>query len=197
MPKNTDETRAANEFTAKLPRGVTVFGSAREERASLHYKNAYLLGKALGENGVAVITGGGPGVMEAANRGAYDAGGISVGINIKLPHEQSSNLYTTNYLLVDSFSLRKHMFVNLSAAYVVFPGGFGTLDEFAEIITLVQTKKIPPCPIVLCGGSFWKGLLDWFNLLKERMYISAGDTEIFTIMEDPVEVAACLSAGIR
>jgi uncharacterized protein (TIGR00730 family) len=196
MRKNFDEARYAGEFLKNIPAGVTIFGSARETADSSYYKNAYLLGKRLGENGIPVITGGGPGIMEAANRGAYDAKGISVGINILLPCEQEGNLFTTNYITVDSFSLRKHMFVSLGAAYAVFPGGFGTLDEFAEIITLVQTGKIPPSPIVLCGENFWKGLLNWFNLLKEHRYISQGDTKIFTIMEDPVEIADYLSAEI-
>jgi uncharacterized protein (TIGR00730 family) len=196
MLKNLEESRYIEEFLNNIPRGVTVFGSARETEGSLYYKNAYLLGKRLGENGISVITGGGPGIMEAANRGAFDANGISVGVNITLPYEQEGNLFTTNYIIVDSFSLRKHMFVSLSAAYAVLPGGFGTLDEFAEIITLVQTGKIPPAPIALCGGSFWKDLLIWFNQLKKCKYISPEDTNIFTIMEDPCETADWLTAEI-
>jgi uncharacterized protein (TIGR00730 family) len=176
---------------------VTVFGSAREKPGSARYKNAYLLGRRLAENGISVITGGGPGIMEAANRGAYDAGGVSVGINIILPYEQEANRFTTNYTSVDSFSLRKYMFVTLSVGYAVFPGGFGTLDEFAEIITLVQTMKIPPQPIALCGENFWKGLLDWFKLLKVYGYIKPEDTDIFTIMEDPVKIADYLTVEIK
>jgi uncharacterized protein (TIGR00730 family) len=196
MLENIDETHYAVEFLTGIPHGVTVFGSARETADSFYYKNAYMLGKRLGENGIPVITGGGPGIMEAANHGAYDAKGVSVGINILLPYEQEGNIFSTNYITVNSFSLRKHMFVSLSAAYAVFPGGFGTLDEFAEIITLVQTGKIPPIPIVLCGGSFWKGLLSWFNSLKEFKYISRDDTDIFTIMENPIDIADYLTAEI-
>jgi uncharacterized protein (TIGR00730 family) len=197
MLKDLEEARYVEKFLNNIPRGVTVFGSARETANSLYYKNAYIVGKRLGESGVSVITGGGPGIMEAANRGAFDANGVSVGVNISLPYEQEGNLFTTNYITVNSFSLRKHMFVSLSAAFAVFPGGFGTLDEFAEIITLVQTGKIPPYPIALCGKSFWKELLSWFNRLKECKYISPGDTDIFTIMEDPYEIADWLTAEIH
>jgi uncharacterized protein (TIGR00730 family) len=196
MLKDLEEARYVEEFLNNIPRGVTVFGSARETADSLYYKKAFLLGKRLGENGISVITGGGPGIMEAANRGAFDANGVSVGVNISLPYEQEGNLFTTNYITVNSFSLRKHMFVSLSSAYAVFPGGFGTLDEFAEIITLVQTGKISPAPIALCGEGFWKELLGWFNRLKECGYISPEDTGIFTIMEDPNEIADWLTAGI-
>jgi uncharacterized protein (TIGR00730 family) len=197
MRINYEETRYADDFIGRVPAGVTVFGSAREKFGSVFYENAYQLGRRLGENGISVITGGGPGIMEAANHGAFDVGGISVGVNIDLPFEQRGNPFTTNYIIVESFSLRKYLFVSLSNAYVVFPGGFGTLDEFAEIITLAQTEKIAPVPIILCGGHFWDGLLDWFKKLITCRYISAGDLNLFTIMEDPITIADHLTAEIR
>jgi uncharacterized protein (TIGR00730 family) len=197
MQVSLEDARYAEEFLKAVPLGVTVFGSARERGNSLYYKNAYALGKRLAENNIAVITGGGPGIMQAANQGAYDAKGVSIGVNIDLPFEQNINQFTTQHITVKSFSLRKHLFVSLSAAYTVFPGGFGTLDEFAEIITLVQTEKIPPLPIVLCGEDFWKGLLSWFEQLKGYEYISREDTEIFTIMEDPFEIAEYLAECLK
>ncbi|MDR2104452.1 MAG: TIGR00730 family Rossman fold protein [Deferribacteraceae bacterium] len=193
MQASFEDARYAEEFIKTVPHGVTVFGSAREMENSLYYKRAYSLGKLLAERNIAVITGGGPGIMQAANHGAHDARGVSVGININLPFEQDKNCFTTKNITVKTFSLRKHLFVTLSAAYAVFPGGFGTLDEFAEIITLVQTEKIPPIPIALCGKSFWEGLLRWFEQLKGYNYISPKDMSIFTIMEEPVEIADYLS----
>lgn len=146
---------------AEVGAGVAVFGSARFGEDNPYYAQARALGAKLAEAGFAVITGGGPGLMEAANRGAFEAGGISVGCNIELPFEQSENRYTTLSIDFRYFFVRKTMFVKYANGFVIFPGGFGTLDELFEALTLVQTRKISRFPIVLFGSSYWNGLLDW------------------------------------
>lgn len=146
---------------ADLGAAVAVFGSARLPKTSPYYQDALTLGRKLAEAGFAIITGGGPGVMEAANRGAYEAGGRSIGCNIELPFEQHENLYLTLGIDFRYFFVRKTMFVKYSDGFVIFPGGFGTLDELFESLTLVQTRKINRFPIVLFGTSYWQGLLDW------------------------------------
>jgi len=148
---------------AEIGAGVAVFGSARFSEDSPLYAAAREMGKKLAEAGFAVITGGGPGLMEAANRGAYEAGGISVGCNIELPFEQSENRYTTLSVNFRYFFVRKTMFVKYANGFVIFPGGFGTLDELFEALTLVQTRKISRFPIVLYSSAYWKGLLDWIK----------------------------------
>ncbi|GAY13209.1 TIGR00730 family Rossman fold protein [Pseudonocardia sp. N23] len=146
---------------AEVPRAVTVFGSARTPREHPEYEQGRQLGKALADNGFAVITGGGPGVMEAANRGCKDAGGFSVGLGIELPFEQGLNDWVDLGINFRYFFARKTMFVKYSQAFVCLPGGFGTLDELFEALTLVQTKKVTKFPVVLLGVDYWKGLYDW------------------------------------
>ncbi|SIO62895.1 hypothetical protein SAMN05444166_7181 [Singulisphaera sp. GP187] len=148
---------------AEVGAGVAIFGSARFGEDNPFYADARGLGAKLAEAGFAVITGGGPGLMEAANRGAYEAGGISVGCNIELPFEQSENRYTTLSIDFRYFFVRKTMFVKYANGFVIFPGGFGTLDELFEALTLVQTRKISRFPIVLFGSAYWSGLLDWIK----------------------------------
>jgi hypothetical protein len=174
---------------AELGRAVAVFGSARTRPDSAHYQRAELIGARLAEAGYAVITGGGPGVMEAANKGAAAAGGVSVGLGIELPVEQGLNDYVDMGLEFRYFFVRKTMFVKYSQAFVVLPGGFGTLDELFEAITLVQTGKITKFPLVLVGSEYWSGLLSWVNgALLEHGNIAAADLGLLRIADDPDEV---------
>jgi len=169
--------------------GISVFGSARVRPDNPYYQLAKELGKRLAKAGFTVIAGGGPGIMEAANKGAYTAGGKSVGLNIRLPRESSNNPYQTHSLQFEYFASRKATFFMHSAAYIALPGGFGTLDEFFEAITLIQTKKMPPAPIVLIGSEFWQGLLDWLkDQLVTNGFISASDTDLVTVTDDLDEV---------
>ena len=149
---------------AEIPRAVTVFGSARSQPGSQDYEDAYAMGKALAGGGHAVITGGGPGDMEAANKGALEAGGPSIGLAIELPWELKPNPYLTKTLSFRYFFVRKVMFVKYSQAFVIMPGGFGTLDEMFEAITLIQTRKVKPFPVILAGDDgYWEGLLQWIS----------------------------------
>ncbi len=148
------------ETLSTLPPGVSIFGSARTQPGHPDYENARILAADLAKRGHAVITGGGPGIMEAANRGAHEAGGISVGLNIALPHEQEPNPYQTVRLDFDYFFCRKVMFVKYARSFVIFPGGFGTMDEFFESLTLIQTLKIDPFPVICIGTKFWPPRLD-------------------------------------
>jgi uncharacterized protein (TIGR00730 family) len=174
---------------AELPKAVSVFGSARTKPGSEEYELAVDIGRRLHEAGYAVITGGGPGIMEAANKGCDDAGGLSVGLGIELPFEQRLNDHLDIGLEFRYFFVRKTMFVKYSQAFVVLPGGFGTLDELFEAITLVQTRKVTRFPIVLVGTEFWGGLVEW---IKGRMLTSAKispeDLELFHLTDDPAEV---------
>lgn len=165
---------------------VTIFGSARLKEDHPYYKKAVEVSGMLAEEGYTVITGGGGGIMEAGNRGAYNAGGGSVGFNIQLPQEQILNPYTTDSQTFRYFFSRKVMLAFAAEAYLFFPGGYGTLDEFFEIITLAQTKKIPPAPIILVGNTFWGALDDFIKkeLLEGFHTISPGDEKIYTITED-------------
>jgi len=169
---------------------VTVFGSARAKRQDPYYKAGEQIGRALANRGFAVITGGGPGIMEAVNKGCHDAGGLSVGCNIELPHEQSLNRYVDLGVEFRYFFVRKNMFVKYARGFVIFPGGFGTLDELFESLTLAQTGKIEHFPIVLFGTPYWSGLLDW---LKEHVLssgaIAPDDLKLMTLTDDPEEAA--------
>ncbi|NLW35317.1 MAG: TIGR00730 family Rossman fold protein, partial [Syntrophorhabdus aromaticivorans] len=168
---------------------VSMFGSARCKDGDLLYTRAYNLAKLLARNGFNVITGGGGGVMEAANRGAAEEGAKSVGINIELPFEQKPNPYSNINLHYRYFFVRKVMFIKYAVAYIVLPGGFGTLDECFEALTLIQTKKTRPFPVVLVDSSYWKGLIDWIKtvLLPSNM-ISREDMNILQIMDEPEEI---------
>ena len=168
--------------------GVTVFGSARVREGHSAYDQARVVGKLLAEAGFAVVTGGGPGVMEAANRGARDGGGLSVGFNIELPHEQYSNPYVDIGLTFNHFYARKTMFVKAAEGFVIFPGGFGTLDELFESLTLIQTGKVLHFPVVLFDSRFWQPMLDWVRerLLAEGM-VSPEDLELVAVVDDPAE----------
>ena len=170
---------------------VTIFGSARSKRGSENYLIAQQIGVKLVEHGYGVITGGGPGIMEAGNKGAREAGGKSVGLNIELPNEQFSNIYIDPDKLIDFdyFFVRKVMFVRYSQGFIAMPGGFGTLDEFFEALTLIQTQKIGRFPIVLVGRTFWGGLIDWIEniVLTKEANINAEDMLLFNIVESPAE----------
>ena len=174
---------------AELPRAVSVFGSARTPRDHAYYDMARRLGAALADAGWAVITGGGPGVMEGANRGASESGGLSVGLGIELPFEQSLNQWVDLGIEFRYFFARKTMFVKYSQGFVCLPGGFGTLDEVFEALTLVQTRKINQFPIVLMGVDYWTPLLDWVRTtLAEGGFVSAGDLDLVQLTDD-VDVA--------
>jgi len=174
---------------ATLSRGIAIFGSARTKPDDPDYHAAQETGALLAAKGFAVITGGGPGIMEAANRGAFDAGGLSIGCNIELPFEQKPNAYQTLSLTFKYFFVRKMMFVKYSLAFVIFPGGFGTFDELFEALTLIQTKKIRNFPIVLFGTQYWSGMLDWLRaVVLPGGKISEHDMDIFHITDSPAEV---------
>jgi uncharacterized protein (TIGR00730 family) len=174
---------------ATLTHGVSIFGSARTHSDDPDYKAAQQTAGLLANAGLAVITGGGPGIMEAANRGAFEAGGVSVGCNIELPFEQSSNPYLTLSLKFKYFFVRKMMFVKYSEAFIIFPGGFGTLDELFEALTLIQTRKIRNFPVVLYGSRYWAGLMDWIRefALKENK-VSDADLLLLHLTDTPEEV---------
>jgi uncharacterized protein (TIGR00730 family) len=174
---------------ATLSRGIAIFGSARTKPDDPDYQAAQETAALLSAQGFAVITGGGPGIMEAANRGAFEAGGLSIGCNIELPFEQRPNAYQTLSLTFKYFFVRKMMFVKYSLAFVIFPGGFGTFDELFEALTLIQTKKIRNFPVVLFGRQYWSGMLAW---LREEVLrsgkISERDLDLFHVTDSPAEV---------
>jgi hypothetical protein len=173
------------EEMASVGRAVSIFGSARTKPQHPHYKAARALARGLAARGFAVITGGGPGVMEAANRGAAEAGGVSVGLNIELPLEQEPNPYANVPIAFRYFFVRKVMFVKYAEAFVILPGGFGTLDEFFEAITLVQTQRVKPIPIVLYDSNYWHGLVAWLEAeVRGRGMVSARDLKLFRVMDD-------------
>jgi uncharacterized protein (TIGR00730 family) len=174
---------------AAVGAAVAVFGSARFGPETKHYAEARELGRKLVEAGFAVITGGGPGLMEAANRGAFEAGGLSIGCNIELPFEQQSNRYTNLSIDFRYFFVRKTMFVKYSNGFAIFPGGFGTLDELFEALTLVQTRKINRFPIVLYDSSYWRGLLDWIeNTQLGHGAISPEDLNLLVLTDSVDEI---------
>ncbi|HET6171598.1 MAG TPA: TIGR00730 family Rossman fold protein [Gaiellales bacterium] len=183
---------------ARIGLAVTVFGSARVKPDSPYYAAAREVGAGIAKRGFAVITGGGPGIMEAANRGANEAGGLSIGCNIELPHEQSPNPYANLSIDFRYFFVRKTMFVKYSEAFVVFPGGFGTMDELFEALTLIQTAKVKRFPVVLYGSEYWSGLLDWVRetLAVEGM-VSADDLALVQVVDTTDEVCAIATGGAR
>ncbi len=177
------------ETLAEIHPAVSIFGSARVSPGDPYYEKARAVAKRLAENGFSVITGGGPGIMEAANKGASEGGGRSVGLNIDLPAEQAPNDYAHIRLNFRYFFVRKVMFVKYAVAYIIFPGGFGTLDELFEAVTLVQTKKIKPFPVILVDREYWQGLLQWIkDTLITVNHISPEDLDIVQVIDDPSEI---------
>ena len=181
---------------ASTTRAVSIFGSARTPATDPQYKAAQETAALLARAGFGVITGGGPGIMEAANRGAFEAGGLSIGCNIELPFEQSSNDYLTRSLKFKYFFVRKTMFVKYSTAFVIFPGGFGTLDELYEALTLIQTRKIKNFPVVLFSSEYWGGMLKWLQdvMLKEGK-INNTDVALLHLTDSPAEVVEIISSS--
>ncbi|HEV7373786.1 MAG TPA: TIGR00730 family Rossman fold protein [Pyrinomonadaceae bacterium] len=174
---------------ATITRGVSIFGSARTQPDNPQYKAAQETAALLARAGYAVITGGGPGIMEAANRGAFEAGGLSIGCNIELPFEQKPNPYLTRSLTFKYFFVRKTMFVKYSTAFIIFPGGFGTLDELFEALTLIQTRKIKNFPVVLFGSAYWKGMVEWVReLMLSEGKIGEADLRMLNLTDSPEEV---------
>lgn len=182
------------EDLAKITNGVAIFGSARTKPDDPVYQAARETAALLAQAGFAVITGGGPGIMEAANRGAFEAGGTSVGCNIELPHEQGSNPYLTLSLKFKYFFVRKMMFVKYADAFIIFPGGFGTLDELFESLTLIQTRKIRDFPVVLFGSEYWRGMLEWIKgpVLSEAK-IAEHDLELLHLADSPSQIVEIIS----
>jgi len=175
----------------KLGPAVTIFGSARFPEQNPYYQGSRELAARFARAGLAVITGGGPGIMEAANRGAYENGGKSIGLNIQLPMEQSANEYQTISLDFRYFFVRKYLFLKHAVGFVIYPGGFGTMDELFEVLTLVQTRKTAAFPIVLVGKSYWQGLMDWIKttMLTEHACISPEDLDLFHVVDTEDEAA--------
>ena len=183
---------------AELGPAVSVFGSARTPRADPMYRAARHVGRKLAERGVAVITGGGPGIMEAANCGAAKAGGKSVGLGIELPHEQGINKWVNLGMTFRYFFVRKTMFVKYSSGAIIFPGGFGTLDEAFELLTLVQTHKVARTPVVLFGAEYWRGLMGWLEgTVLEEGNISPLDPELVVVTDDEDEAVRVATSAIR
>jgi uncharacterized protein (TIGR00730 family) len=184
---------SATERLNRIHPAVSIFGSARIRPSQPYYKLTEEIARLLSDAGFSVISGGGPGIMEAANKGAFYGKSPSVGLNIQLPHEQVSNLYQNISQTFQHFFARKVMFVKFASAYVVMPGGFGTLDELMEALTLVQTGKTRRMPIILVGSQFWSGLLEWFRttLLEEKL-ISPDDLNLVQVIDEPEEVVSAI-----
>ena len=186
------------ELLEKVENAVTVWGSARVRKDDPWYGKAVETGRLLAQKGYAVITGGGPGIMEAANKGALEAGGKSIGINIELPEEQHPNPYATTLLSCRYFFTRKVMFVKYARAFIIFPGGYGTLDEFTEAITLIQTHRIHKFPVVLIDRSYWEGLIAWMReVLVARTYVREDDMKVFSTADTPEEAVAAIEEFYR
>jgi uncharacterized protein (TIGR00730 family) len=179
----------AIEELSQLGFAVSIFGSARVTPQDEYYKKTVDLARRLAEKGFAVITGGGPGIMEAANRGAAEGGGKSVGMNIKLPFEQKPNPYSNVNIDYKYFFIRKVMFVKYAMAYVILPGGFGTMDEFFEALTLIQTRRIKPFPVILMGRDYWSGLMEWMKsaMVREGKILQE-DLDLIQVIDDPEQV---------
>ncbi len=182
---------------SKVFPAVTIFGSSRAHPNSLNYKTTENVARLLVKNGFNVISGGGPGVMEAANKGAAEAGGKSVGLHIHLPNEQKPNKYANVRLDFKYFFIRKLMFIKYAVAYIIMPGGFGTLDELFEALTLIQTNRIKFFPVILMDSKYWKGLIDWIKgtLIKEKS-ISESDLEILNLVDTPEEAVGIIKKRV-
>jgi len=185
------------ETLSNVHNAVSIFGSARVKPDDAYYKKAEILARLLVQNGFSVITGGGPGIMEAANKGASEAGGKSVGMNIRLPFEQKPNPYANIHLDYTYFFIRKVMFVKYAVAYVILPGGFGTMDELFEALTLIQTRRIKSFPLILMGSEYWQGLSDWVkkNMLAEDKILPA-DLELIQVIDEPQDVVKLIKKYI-
>ena len=185
------------ETLSDVNNAVTIFGSARVKPDDIYYQKTENLTRLLVQNGFSVITGGGGGIMEAANKGASEAGGKSVGMNIQLPFEQKPNPYANIHLHYKYFFIRKVMFVKYAIAYVILPGGFGTMDELFEALTLIQTKRIKSFPLILMGSEYWQGLLDWLKktMLREDK-ILPGDLDLIQVVDEPEEVVKLIKKYI-
>ncbi len=196
LERITGELRAGFDALASVGAAASFFGSARTPRDDPDYALARETARLVGESGLAIITGGGPGIMEASNRGAKDAGALSIGLNIELPFEQGGNPYCDIELEFHYFFARKIMFVRYASGFVVFPGGFGTMDELFEALTLTQTGKITEFPVVLFGSDYWGGLVDWLKgrMLEDGM-ISPDDPDLFTIVDEPAEARDLLMSA--
>jgi uncharacterized protein (TIGR00730 family) len=196
LERITEELRTGFDALAGVGAAASFFGSARTPPDDPEYALARKTARLVGESGLAIITGGGPGIMEASNRGAKDAGALSIGLNIELPFEQGGNPYCDISLEFHYFFARKIMFVRYASGFVVFPGGFGTMDELFEALTLTQTGKITEFPVVLVGSDYWSGLVHW---LRERMLgegmISPDDLDMFTVVDEPTEVRDLLMSA--
>lgn len=176
------------EILSRAGKAVSIFGSSRTKSGDKYYKMAEELAGMLVKEGYAIISGGGSGIMEAANKGAFNAGGESIGLNIEIPREQKPNKFIKTLLNFRYFFCRKVMFVKYASAYVVFPGGYGTMDEFFEAITLIQTKRINSFPVILVGAEYWKELVGWINVeLINRKYISKKDKNLFSVADTSQE----------
>lgn len=185
------------EMMAPVGPAVSIFGSARIPPQAKYYKECEETARLLSKAGFAIITGGGPGIMEAGNKGAYEAGGQSIGLNITLPQEQEANKYQTLSLDFHYFYARKVMFTKYACAFVCFPGGYGTLDELLETLTLVQTLKIDPIPVVLYGSEYWTGLIEWMRKTLAPKYIDHEDLDIFRLVDTPRDVLKCVKQGVK
>ncbi len=176
---------------------ISIFGSARTAPDDPWYKKTEQISGELAKAGYGIITGGGPGIMEAANKGAHEAGGVSVGLNIALPHEQTANPYANFPLQFKYFFVRKVMFLKYSEAFICMPGGFGSLDELFEVVTLIQTQRIKPCPILLVGSSFWGGLIDWVkDQFLAQGTISKEDLDLIQVVDESEEVLDIIKRSI-
>jgi uncharacterized protein (TIGR00730 family) len=183
---------------ADIGPAVSVFGSARTRRSNPYYRQARELGRMLAKAGYAVITGGGPGIMEAANRGCQEGGGLSIGCNIELPKEQGLNAYVDLGVEFRYFFVRKVMFVKYADAFVIFPGGYGTLDELFEALTLIQTRKVQDFPVILMGTEYWSGMIDWVRLaLLKDAAINPEDVDLLRLTDDPKEALRIIKAYER
>lgn len=186
------------ESLAHVEPAVSIFGSARAKEDHRDYKKARQLGRMLAESGITVLTGGGPGIMEAANRGASEGGGQSIGLNIELPFEQKPNPYAKKVVTFNYFFVRKVMLVKYASAFVIFPGGFGTLDEFFEALTLIQTKKMKYFPLILVDKQYWSGLIDWIkNMMLENGFISPQDLSLIKIFDETDEIMTCIKQFLK
>jgi uncharacterized protein (TIGR00730 family) len=185
------------EVMAPLKKGVSIFGSARTRPDDKYYRECEETARLLVKGGFSVITGGGPGIMEAGNKGAFEAGGQSVGLNITLPQEQEGNRYQTISLDFHYFYARKVMFTKYSSAFICFPGGFGTLDELFETLTLIQTLKIEAFPVILYGSDYWGGLIEWIKKTLSPRFVDVEDPDIFRLVDSPAEAVRLVKQGVR